>query len=413
MSTSGDRVPLNEPTLGDGTQHTTPQEGSIRSLLTKATEFTRLAQRNIHEIDSYPKNRRFVHLELQGMFNSLVELYTDVFAQQWSHFKRIGDVINDTQGATAEYIQTRMAKIYISHWFMDLYCANKICVDKISPVALNQVYWTKLPSTSHEYDVFLTHLNSLIRPTHVTGCFEDSMFIPRFNDDEIEEDSTNPFKITDFIVNFRAFKAIFNGIKENRAGWKTAPLSTETVGRPVWLFDWHSNDRVCAWFPKMGNYTSEDVTIAFIIGVACTPKLAHQDSDTWQFLPAGISEHQIKAEELERIKNRTYYGAYEVEHFYPYEVTRIPPNDNDPRTESSGQGSKRPRNDRSERDITQPRHLTHVSDTHTDMEEEINLTLVRKTTFLNYSRVLTNVKRQNRLNAILSLILDESVNAIY
>lgn len=66
------------------------------------------------------------------------------------------------------------------------------------------------------------------------------------------------------------------------------PLITDTLGRPFWLFDWHANNTCCAWFPAEGNFSMEDITLGYILGVACTPRLGPRDVDDWQIFPDGI-----------------------------------------------------------------------------------------------------------------------------
>ena len=75
---------------------------------------------------------------------------------------------------------------------------------------------------------------------------------------------------------------LVSGIIQNVKGWRISTILSNKLGRPSWLFDWHDEKRCCAWFPPEGNNTMDDVTIAYIVGAACTPHLGPRDVDDWQ-----------------------------------------------------------------------------------------------------------------------------------
>nr|QRG29215.1 putative CP [Rhodiola cryptic virus 2] len=90
-----------------------------------------------------------------------------------------------------------------------------------------------------------------------------------------------------------------------------ALTETSLVGRPSWLFDWHSDGLVYAWFPSEGNYNLDDVTTAYILGVPCTPNLAPRDYDEWQLLPGNVFPDNPNTISINRIRPITYHGAIE------------------------------------------------------------------------------------------------------
>ncbi|KAK1584359.1 hypothetical protein Q3G72_032274 [Acer saccharum] len=155
-------------------------------------------------------------------------------------------------------------------------------------------------------------VNAVIRPTNIKGCSEDTLFIPLITDAPDWTGVNDPFHIDHFIIDQPRFNMVMEVIKDKRTGWNILPLSGETFGRPVWLFDWHDNDVMASWFPVIGNYTMEDVTLAYIIGVACTPRLGYHDIDDWQEFPNNVQPANPVAANYNRLTPRRFYGAYEV-----------------------------------------------------------------------------------------------------
>jgi hypothetical protein len=383
-----------------------PQEGSLRSLLRKSSDFTKDAQRIYSRIDSHPKNRRYVPLKLSEIYTALVDLYATAFGCQWPHFKRTGDAIS-ASGTQASTVQKLMAQIYISHWIIDLYVCVKECVDDLSQVAYIEAYIDDIAGYSNEYDSYLVALNQAIRPTHILGCHEDVMFIPRFPDDSDFTNTDNPFGITDFAINYNSFKAIMCAIKDKRAGWKIDQLSTDKVGRPSWLFDWFSPSLACAWFPIIGNFISLDVAIAYILGVACTPKLAQSDDDAWQPLPTGMALDNIDLTRIRRVTPRKTSADYEVDHFSINEekfTLYLEDSDYDGGATSA---PKRPRHSRDERDTTAPGYRASTSEPD-EMSVEITTQVICLRTYLYYSRVILDSDPRERMNSLLGFIIDSA-----
>jgi hypothetical protein len=394
--------------MEDETQQTPPPEGSIRSLLRKSSDFSWDANRLTKEIESYPKNRRYAKLDLNVIYRSLVELYSAAFASQWHHFKRVADPYSGAH-TQAEIMQETMAQTYISHWILDLYTSNRQAISKLTPIAFTQNYSAVCPKYSNEYDTVLAHLNACIRPTAIKGCYEDVMFLPEFTKDP-NFNLDNPFQMNSFAKNPKYFRAIIHAIKDKRAGWKTETLSTEVVGRPIWLFDWHSNDRVCSWFPQEGNYTSEDVMYAYLIGVACTPKLAHQDLDDWQSIPATMRQDNFDLGFFKRKKRRRYHGAYEVDTFN-IKVFNFELFEEDARLDASTL-RKRRRPDGAESDASTPSTNRGIA-REEDLSERVALNMIQLTTYIYYARVILNFDFDNRQTTLLALIVDSFAHSTY
>ncbi|KAK1583291.1 hypothetical protein Q3G72_022541 [Acer saccharum] len=123
----------------------------------------------------YSKARSYGILKRKELFESLTDLYTNMFIGQWSAFKSVADTIEANQGSGSgqtssssnitDSLYTKafhIAKIYISHWFVDLYSTNRDAYEKLSPpIALDQHFEHYQELYSHEYDFFLQQLNAV------------------------------------------------------------------------------------------------------------------------------------------------------------------------------------------------------------------------------------------------------------
>ncbi|KAL7611076.1 hypothetical protein Lser_V15G11400 [Lactuca serriola] len=74
----------------------------------------------------------------------------------------------------------------------------------------------------------------------------------------------------------------------------------------------HDDNRVCSWFPPEDKYNLEDLTLAFILGTACTPNLGVRDVDDWQFFAEGVVPQNPNPMNYNRVVDRRFYGSYEV-----------------------------------------------------------------------------------------------------
>ena len=287
-----------------------PAAGLPRTSMSRVSDFLQDNSRITLVRSHYDKHRRYATLYLQAMFNSLVMLYSSLFLTRWPDFKRFMEQFQVPANVNP---WTFAARSYLSAWIHDLYVSNREAVKKLSPLAFSQHYQHERTYYSLEYDEFLVRLNASIRPTHIKGIMEDTLYIPLLHTDPnwAATNNNNPFNVTNWNLDFDLINGLI-GTMKTRKGWKLSTLVTDTLGRPSWLFDWHTDNRCCAWFPPEGNYTMDDVSIAYIIGVACTPKLGPRDVDDWQQFENNVVPQTVHADALERSVERRFFGAYEV-----------------------------------------------------------------------------------------------------
>ncbi|KAL4569665.1 hypothetical protein LXL04_025307 [Taraxacum kok-saghyz] len=276
--------------------------------MNKVTDFL---SRKSQITDIRPSDIRYVKLQTQEMFDKLVDLYAEVFLTQWHHFRRsmlYFSLYFPPKTAVPPHIYA--ARCYISIWFIDLYYCNRLAVEKLSPVAFKERYQGELSLISHEYDTYLTLLNASIRPTLIQNASKNTRYIPIIADC-IDVKNPNPFRIKNFTPK-RFFFYAFTELMKIRNLWNFSLISNDARGRPCWLFDWHSGKNACAWFPSKDNYDLGDVTLAYILGTACTPKLGVRDVDEWQYFADGIVPHDPNPSNYDRVAKRQFYGSYEV-----------------------------------------------------------------------------------------------------
>nr|QRG29194.1 putative CP [Dactylorhiza cryptic virus 3] len=302
---SGDRVtPADDTNVAQ--TNLPPLVLNSTTSLRKASEFlfenSRIGPLRSH----YDKYRRYIHLRSDQMFTALVSLYANVFHSQWFDFRRFHESFGVPQHQLG---WTHAARVYISMWFIDLYVSNREAVKKISSIAFNERFGTEITFVSNEYDVYLALLNASIRPTHISLALEDSLYIPVISD-VIDFTNPDPFDIPNFVKDEEYFYGLLDIMKARRH-WNFQPLSHNVLGRPCWLFDWHQQATVCSWFPMEGHFNNEDVTLAYILGEACTPNLGPRDVDDWQFFDGQIPA-DLNPAHFDRITDRRFYGSYEV-----------------------------------------------------------------------------------------------------
>nr|UPW16517.1 coat protein [Polygonatum kingianum cryptic virus 2] len=288
-----------------------PPKAAIKPQLSKVVNFLEDTTRIGTFYVNHPRYRRYVDLKRNEIFNSLVDMYTIVFKTFWNQFRRFIETA-EIPVIYAATPQRYAAAVYISAWFYDLYVSNRDACRKLSDSAYIEHYYLDLVHKSMEYDVFLTALNAQIRPTNIKLTHEDTLFIPRIrNTINNNPANENYFNITGWVMDEPILQGILYVFKDRKI-LNMEALSETTLGRPSWLFDWH-NDNLCyAWFPTEGNYTFDDVTIAYITGVACTPKLAPRDTDEWQLLPGNVTPANLDNLILNRVRPLTYHGAVEI-----------------------------------------------------------------------------------------------------
>nr|BDB33897.1 capsid protein [Red clover cryptic virus 3] len=423
MALDGTGMPPNAALTATDPPKEILSDENLRTLLEKSSEYTLSSKRIETDTLSYQKNRRYVTLKLQDIYNSLVDCYSVLFYSQWTHFKRVSETVGQPNNSIQENAQL-LARKYISAWMIDLYISNRQAIKKLSYVAFNEFYTHEHPRNSTEYDVVLAAINSGIRPTHIKGCYEDALFIPKFSDGALNWTPNvnlkiNPFSLANWEYDLAHFKVIFNAIKDKRSGWQLAPLSNETVGRPFWLFDWHSPHNCCSWFPRSDNFDNCDVLYAYIIGVACTPKLALQDMDDWQAL--AFEDSTLESIPLSRYRRKTprrYFGAYEVDSYatftdVPFGFTghSAPEGLELVATVSSvftaqHTTAKRQRSEETRVivDTSQPRIISSTA--YGDDVTKRTSNLIRLTTWIYYERVINMCITDKRSASVMSLVLD-------
>ncbi|UTQ50856.1 MAG: coat protein [Plant associated deltapartitivirus 6] len=273
--------------------------------------------------DRPPKHRRYATLRTQAIFNVLTEIYGRLFKQNWEFLRRSIDGFT-----TAEGIRDRQwehaARAYISCWFYDLYVSVRDATEKVSGSAFTQYYHTPAAHILHEYDAFLTHLNAIIRPTHIKMALEDVIYIPRVST-TMDIASENPFGLdaTTWKLDSDFAYSIIDRMKATNSKWRVEPLVSDTLGRPGWLFDWHQDgntNKAFAWFPAEGNYSLEDMVAPHIIGEAITPCIGPRDVDDWQYFPNLIKPANVAWERARRVIERRFRGSAE---FRTYEEAKI------------------------------------------------------------------------------------------
>lgn len=252
---------------------------------------------------------RFVHLHCQNIFNSLVKIYEGLFLRYYSHFQDLlkGVAFNNTGSQShIEYA----AKVYVSAWFIDLYVSNREAVKKLSNSAYNDLLrGEEQVHVLKAYDPFLSALNAVIRPTRILMATEDTIYIPIIHAHP-DWSTDNPFGITGFLKNFSLLQDMVGAFNEMKIR-RTTPLGSHTLGRPTWLLDWHDH-RAYIWFPMEGNCQAEDISLAYILGVSCTPLLGHRDIDEWQDCPVNVVPDNKSTIGYERVTPQQFFGSCEV-----------------------------------------------------------------------------------------------------
>jgi len=281
----------------------------------KVTEWL-IDQKAIGADYDYPhKKRRYIHLKPQIMFNNLVDLYAQWFSSVWNHISKVAEEFSISSSDNTSRTK-KLARIYISCWFLDLYCSIRLALSKTDNTALGQKYSTQVFPTTIRYDVYLTDLLNAIRPTHIVHNTADEMLIPLIAN---APDFTghSPFEINDFNASIQTMLGI-NRIMLDKKLCAFGHVTDATTGTPAWLFDYVKNNpnedaALYAWFPSEGNYNSEDLVLAFIIGCACSPRIGPVEIGEWQWFPRNSGPNWIPpAYPGAHVSTRHNYGSVEI-----------------------------------------------------------------------------------------------------
>lgn len=223
-------------------------------------------------------NTRTVQLKTQDIYDALVNLYRLHFASKWYILSPV--LSPHYRNQTADKGAEILAQVYISHWFVDLYNGIRDALRKHPLTRFTDHYSQELGIESTTYDNYLTLLMNNLKPTRLHGWIDNSLFIPVIHKEPNFENTVtrNYFYINRFNSNDELFSALIDAIKNPTFGWQLSTPANDALGRPFWLLDWHA-EKAYAWFPEEDNYNKDDLNLAFILGVACTPHLALRDDD--------------------------------------------------------------------------------------------------------------------------------------
>nr|QRG29217.1 putative CP [Rhodiola cryptic virus 1] len=316
MTTPATPVPTDTP--ADSTQQKRPFTEAItdtvikrpqpRSSIKQATDHLLDENRTGSFVHQPNKKRHYVTIRGEDMLNSLVELYTSFFKQRWNLFARSVEKLPLTGTHATNHYQL-LAHVYLSHWTFDVYRQIRESLFSLDPVAFNEKYFNQVPVHSVSYDPFLTTVSDHLKPTHITLSYADEVFIPILSS-KLEDAKTNYFAWSRFHIDHDLFSLILQVLEEKKVTPLT-PLSSDLFGRPSWLFDWSQDQTAFAWFPQEANYNDDDVTIAYIIGVSCSPKLGHADFDEWKITTEPPNFTTTKLKNYPRVIPRRWKSSAE------------------------------------------------------------------------------------------------------
>ncbi|QED42859.1 ORF1 [Amaranthus cryptic virus 1] len=255
--------------------------------------------------------RRYITVNVENMMNSLHSLYEAFFRINAQHFARPLETAAKTARIDAFDLS---ARVYLTCWLYDTYRTIRASVYKLDPIAFNDRYTQEVPQQSECYDNFLCYLNSSLRPTQILFNTAEEMYIPLLSADPLDWTKENPFPWTKQKYDYTVFLTVTQ-ILDSKKLCPMTPLSNDPTGRPFWLFDWHTGSQqtqVFSWFPMENNFNFIDITAAYIIGVACSPKLGSCDRDEWISIdPSKVSPGDIRASSFDRTTSRIWRGNAE------------------------------------------------------------------------------------------------------
>lgn len=302
----------NEEAAGNAIQHSHlvsfPESGS--SGLKAAANYLEDQTKIYNFFDTPDKYRRYVDINLQNIFDALVSHYTMLFETFYEKLNRlIGQfaIEGEFNGLPMKWAAT----CYVSSFIHDLYVMNRESVRKLADAAFIERYMHELTPTSYEYDPFLTQLGACLRPTNIKMTHEDALFIPVLNaTPNWESAEENFFRLNHFAFNRTAVYGIIQILRDRKL-MKFHPLPENVMGRPFWLFDRQADANFYAWFPPQANYDMQDVTLAYILGCACSPRLAPRDIDDWQLFEGNVIPANVNANDYDRSRALVYRGRVE------------------------------------------------------------------------------------------------------
>ena len=254
---------------------------------------------------AYPQ---VVHLRTNEIFARLVNLYANLFTTHWSLFQSATNLLYTS---TTSQKQLKLARVYISSWFRDLYVSNSDATRNISGEIYDKYYSHQIAYVTGRYDPFLQHLNTIIRPTHVHMIPCDIMYYPVICEKpNWSSETNNPFNIPLGAIDFDVIRSLMDIFSDESNNFAVLPLNTNILGRPGWLFDFHQN-QAFSWFPMENNFSSVDLIAPHILGLPCTPRLGPADIDHWANFTNNKKFTITDPARYSRRTSRTFYGSAE------------------------------------------------------------------------------------------------------
>ncbi|KAI3828141.1 hypothetical protein L1987_02238 [Smallanthus sonchifolius] len=294
-----------------------PKKPTIRSTERSAADY--LQQQNcIGQFNHYPlRKHTYITVYITRILDSLVTLYVHLLKLNWDRFARTAEKFPLPSGVTDHYHY--LAYVYLSHWANDLYYSIRKSCQTVNPLAFVERYHKETGRYADRYDKFLTLLINAIKPTPIVGAIADEIYIPVLGKDVDITKKKNVFGWSHWIIDSTVFQLVHQSLELKKVT-TFVPISDDPTGRASWLFDWFDN-AAYAWFPFDANYNEIDITVAYILGVACTPKVSLPDTDDWRYCAHRTDLKRIDLESYARVIPRRRFGTSEHRLLESEEVT--------------------------------------------------------------------------------------------
>ncbi|KAI3703942.1 hypothetical protein L1987_74139 [Smallanthus sonchifolius] len=286
--------------------------------LTERSAVDYLQQQNrIGQFNHYPlRNHRYITVYITRILDSLVTLYVHLLKLNWDRFARTAEKFPLPSGVTDHYHY--LGYVYLSHWANDLYYSIRKSCQTVNPLAFVEQYRQETGRYADRYDKFLTLLINAIKPTPIVGAIADEVYIPVLGGKDVDiTKKKNVFGWSHWIIDSTVFQLVHQSLKKVAT---FVPISDDPTGRASWLFDWFDN-AAYAWFPFDGNYIEIDITVVYILGVACTPKVSLPDTDDWRYCTHRTDPKRIDLGSYVRVIPRRHFGTSEHRLLKSEEVT--------------------------------------------------------------------------------------------
>lgn len=269
------------------------------------------SQNRIGDFNHYPlRKHRYITVYTTRILDALVTLYVHLFKLNWEKMARAVEKFTTPTGVSDHYHYC--AYVYLSHWMNDVYYHIRKSCKAVNPLAFTERYHYEVAPNADRYDNYLAHLMNALRPTPINGAIADEMYIPVLGKNLNFETSNKkgPFEWNHWCINHTLFQLVHQSLELKKIV-KMTPISEDPTGRASWLFDWFDTATAYAWFPLENNYNETDISVAYILGVACTPKVALPDIDDWRYLEQKYDYKRIDINSYRRVVPRRKFGNSE------------------------------------------------------------------------------------------------------